>query len=190
MNNKSIVSSKLWSVSKTEKIAYSVVLTIIGTLFISLFAQLKINLPFTPIPITGGSFGILLIGLIYGKTLTFTTVSSYIIAGFVGAPVFANAGSGNFFLIASGGYIVGYFFAALLCSYFADKGYTNSYIKTVLVLLLANVVLYSFGLIHLAKFVGTEKVLQAGLIPFIPGDIFKIILATVIASSVDKIFKK
>lgn len=190
MNNKSLVNSFLWRTTKVEKFVYSIILTVAGVLFISLFAQLRINLPFTPIPITGGSLGILLIGLIYGKKLTISTVGSYILAGFAGAPIFANGGSGNFFLIASGGYIVGYFFAALLCSYFADKGFTSSYLKTIFVLLLANVVLYAFGLIHLARFVPEGSVLSAGLIPFIPGDLFKMVLATSIVSTIDKLFKK
>ena len=74
----------------------------------------------------------------------------------------------------------GYFFAALVCGYFADKGWTKSYFRTVLILFFANIILYAFGLFQLSFFIGNKNIFMAGLYPFIPGDIIKMALVTII----------
>lgn len=189
MQQKSIINSIFTTKSKELEILKSIFLILSGTVFISLMAQLKITLPFTPIPITGGTFAVLLVGLAYGKKLAPATLLTYIAAGTFGLPVFANFKSGSL-LSASGGYIIGYLVAAFICGYFADKGWTKSYIKTIFVLLLATIAIYTFGLIQLSIFVPNKNVFVIGLIPFIPGDIIKIVAVTLLLPTTWKFLEK
>ena len=186
MNQKTLISTLTGTGSGEQEIVKNIFLIVSGTVFIALMANIKIVLPFTPVPITGGTFAIMLVGLTYGKKLAPATLLAYIIAGSAGLPVFAGFKGGLTVFSPSGGYIIGYFFAALICGYFADRGWTESYLKTVIVLLLANIVLYTFGLFQLSFFIGDKNVFMAGLYPFIPGDIIKMALVTLILPTIWK----
>ncbi|MBP6125799.1 MAG: biotin transporter BioY [Leptotrichiaceae bacterium] len=189
MKSNLLINNLIKTENKNQTIVKNVSLVIFGTIFMSLMAQLKIVLPFTPVPITGGTFAVMLIGLLYGKKLAPATLLSYIVAGTIGLPVFAGFKSGLILFSPTGGYVIGYFLAALMCGYFADKGYTKSYIKTIIILLLASVVIYFFGLIQLSFFVGNKNVFMVGLVPFIPGDLIKITFVTLLLPSIWKISK-
>ncbi len=180
MNQKTLINSFIGTESEKHTIAKNIFLVLSGTLFIALMANLRIVLPFTPVPITGGTFAIMLVGLAYGKKLAPLTVLTYIVAGSIGLPVFAGFNGGLTIFSPSGGYVIGYFFAALVCGYFADKGWTKSYFRTVLILFFANIILYAFGLFQLSFFIGNKNIFMAGLYPFIPGDIIKMALVTII----------
>ena len=186
MNQKTLISTLTGTRSGEQEIVKNIFLIVSGTVFIALMANIKIVLPFTPVPITGGTFAIMLVGLTYGKKLAPATLLAYIIAGSAGLPVFAGFKGGLTVFSPSGGYIIGYFFAALICGYFADRGWTESYSKTVIVLLLANIALYTFGLFQLSFFIGDKNVFMAGLYPFIPGDIIKMALVTLILPTIWK----
>lgn len=190
MNQKALISTFIGTESKEQSAIWNIFLVLTGTVFIALMANLKVILPFTPVPITGGTFAIMLVGLAYGKKLAPATVLAYIAAGTAGLPVFAGFKGGLTVFSPSGGYIIGYFFAVLICGYFADKGWTTSYYKTILILLLANIALYAFGLFQLSFFVGREDVLAAGLYPFIPGDIIKMALVTVLLPTAWKLVRE
>ena len=123
-------------ITRKNKIIKEVLLVLAGVVFLTLTAQVRIYLPFTPVPITGQTFGILLIGLVYGRKLGMSVVGTYIAAGTLGLPLFTGAGSGIVFFKPSGGYIIGYFFAVMICGYLAEKGWTKSYIKTLFVIVL------------------------------------------------------
>ena len=190
MNQKTLINALIQAKSKEQVIMKNIFLILSGTLFIALVANLKIVLPFTPIPITGGTFAIILVGLTYGKKLAPATLLSYIVAGSVGLPVFAGYRGGIPFFSPSGGYLIGYFFAALICGYFADKGWTKSYYKTIFVIILANIAIYTFGLIQLSFFIGNKNVFMAGLYPFIPGDIIKMTMVTLILPTIWKLVRE
>lgn len=185
MKQKSLINSLLQVKNKEFEILKNVLLVMSGALFIALFSQLKINLPFSPVPISGGTFGVILISLLYGSKLAPTTVLTYIAAGTFGLPVFANFKSGSL-LSPTGGYIIGYFFASIICSYFVSKGYTKSFTKTIFTILLANVAIYTFGLIQLSIFVPNKNVFLIGLVPFIIGDIVKMLAVTSIVTTLTK----
>ena len=67
MNQKTLINALIQAKSKEQVIMKNIFLILSGTLFIALVANLKVVLPFTPIPITGGTFAIILVGLTYGK---------------------------------------------------------------------------------------------------------------------------
>jgi len=93
--------------------------------------------------------------------------------------VFALAGG-----VASQGYLLGFVFAAYLVGYLAERGWDKSYWQSVLAMLAGNAILYVPGLIWLARFVGPEQAIPLGLLPFIPGDVVKLLLAAAAVPSV------
>ena len=78
----------------------------------------------------------------------------------------------------TGGYLVGFAFAAALTGWLAERGLDRSAIGTAIAMIAGNLVIYLIGLIWLANFVGFEKAVTFGMIPFLFGDLVKIMLAT------------
>jgi len=151
-----------------------------ATAFVALSAQVRFGLPFTPVPVTGQTFAVLLTGALLGSRLGAVSLSSYWVVGACGLPVFNRWGSG--WAVAggpTGGYIVGFIIAAFVVGWFAERGWDRG--RWVIVpLLIGNVLLYIPGLLWLARFVGPHAVLQAGLWPFLPGDLLKLVAAAVV----------
>ncbi|MSQ15355.1 MAG: biotin transporter BioY [Dehalococcoidia bacterium] len=147
--------------------------------FVALCAQIKI--PLTPVPITGQTLGVLVAGAVLGSWRGGLSLIAYTLQGGFGLPFFAG-GAAGFAVIAgpTGGYIVGFVFAAFMIGLLAEGGWDRSFITMAFALLLGNVIIYVFGLGGLARFVPGEKLLALGLLPFIPGDIVKLILATLV----------
>ena len=79
--------------------------------------------------------------------------------------------------------------AALVISYFADKGFSVSYVKTFISIILGSVLIFALGVIYLGSIIGYSKAIQAGLLPFIPSELFKIALAVILIPTFNKILK-
>ncbi len=153
-------------------------LVVAGSLLIALAAQVAIPLPFTPVPVTGQTLAVLLIGALLGSRRGAMSVGLYLAEGALGLPVFAGGASGPArFLGPTGGYLLGFVAAAGVVGYLCERGWDRRVSTAALAMLIGNGVIYLFGLPWLAGFVGIEKVLMAGLWPFIPGDLLKVALA-------------
>ena len=175
--------------SKEKEFLKSIFLVLSGVIFLSIMSQLIIPLYFTPVPISLGSFGIILVALLYGRKLGTATVISYVVAGSLGAPIFAGFKAGSLFS-PTGGYIIGYIVAAVILGYLSDKGIAKSYVKTFLSLLLVSVIIFILGALVLMLFVPIKNVFMAGGFPFIPGDMIKVIVATLLFPRLWKFIKK
>jgi len=174
--NANLLASRIWPASQSGSLARNLVLAVLGSLFVAAAAQ--ISVPMIPVPMTLQTLAVLAVGGAYGARLGAATLALYAIEGAVGLPVFANF-SGGFHVIAgpTGGYIVGFILAAALVGYLVEKGWGRNVVKLCGAMLLGAAILYVPGLLWLAQFTGMSQVLQAGLIPFIPGDIVKAVLA-------------
>lgn len=150
-------------------------LVIAFSLFTALMAHIAIPLPFTPVPITGQTFAVLLCGALLGARLGTAAMLAYITEGLVGLPVFA-AAPGSF----SYGYLAGFVAAALVVGWFADRGWTRDLPLTIVAMLAGEVAIYFFGLLWLAHLVPADKVLVFGLYPFLIGDAIKLGAAALI----------
>jgi biotin transporter BioY len=146
-------------------------LVIAFSLFTGLMAHIAIPLPFTPVPITGQTFAVLLCGAALGTA----SMLLYITEGVVGLPVFAAAPGA-----ASYGYLAGFVAAAFIVGWFADLGWTKDLPRTVVAMIAGEVAIYFFGLLWLAHFVPPTKVLDFGLYPFLIGDAIKLAAAAVV----------
>ena len=184
-----ILSNSIKIKTKEKEFLKSIFLVLSGVIFLSIMSQLIIPLYFTPVPISLGSFGVILIALVYGRKLGIATVLSYVAAGSLGAPIFAGFKAGSLFS-PTGGYILGYIAAALILGFLFDKGIAKSYVKTFLSLLLVSVIIFILGALVLMLFVPIKNVFMAGVLPFIPGDMLKAVAATLLFPRLWKFIKK
>ncbi|MGX2949805.1 biotin transporter BioY [Ursidibacter sp. B-7004-1] len=163
--------------------------TVIGANLIAIFAQ--ISVPMYPVPITGQTLALTVVGFALGRKAAVSAVLLYLFEGAIGLPVFANASSGFQALLGpSGGYLIGFVPTAYVLGYFSDKGVLNSFWKSVAVALLATVITFVFGLAQLSLFVPADKVLAFGLYPFIIGGVIKAVLASLLVIPSYKFFSK
>jgi biotin transport system substrate-specific component len=165
----------LWPARTTQLLRW-IVLMVAGSLFVAICAQIQV--PLQPVPITMQTFAALVVGMAYGARLGAATLLLYLIEGAIGLPVFAGFASGLLSL-ASGGYIIGFVLAAGVVGWLAQCGWDRNALTTALAMLIGNIVIYVPGLLWLATFVGTDKVLAYGLTPFLFGDLLKVVLAAV-----------
>ena len=158
----------------------NVALVVGGTAFMSLMAQVAIPVPGSPVPITGQTLGVLLIGTTYGASLGFATIATYVALGLLGAPVLAQGAHGFAKLVGpTGGYLVGMVLAALLVGALANRRWDVHLRTSFGQMLLGELLIFAPGLIWLKIYTGASWnwTIAAGLTPFIVGEIIKIGLA-------------
>ena len=152
-----------------------------GVAFIALLAQISIPVPGSPVPVTGQTLAVLLIGTTYGARLGVLTFATYLLAGIAGAPIFApSATSANHgidrLIGATGGYLVGMLIASLVLGYLADRKADQKFRTSFPALLLGDAIIFTFGLIWLQHTLDLSwsKTIAAGFTPFILGEALKI----------------
>jgi biotin transport system substrate-specific component len=155
-------------------------LVMAGSLFVALCAHVSIPLPFTPVPLSGQTLGVLLTGALLGPRLGALALLLYLVEGAIGLPFYAGGGSGWEVLRgATAGYLAGFVLAAALVGWLAARGWDRRVGSTVLMMALGNLVIYALGVGWLAYGVGLGlgDALAKGLLPFLLGDALKIALA-------------
>ena len=151
-----------------------------GAIFLSMLAQIAIPVPGSPVPVTGQTFGVLLLATSYGATLALSTFSLYLLAGIAGAPVFANYGHGLDRLIGpTGGYLIGMFLASFVLGKLAGRKWDKKIFSAVITMLIGDVIIFAIGLFWLQNFTGNDWAwtFNAGLAPFVIGELLKISIA-------------
>lgn len=166
-----------------KSISKNIIWMAIAILFISVFAQITINLPTNSgnIPITGQTFAVLLVGYILGKKRGTFSVLLYIILGTLGLPIFADGESG-FEVIrgGSGGYLLGFLVGTFTVGYFSELDWTRSFPKSLIAMTIGTLIIMLFGVLRLAQLYDFDKAMEWGFYPFIIGGIIKIILGAAI----------
>jgi len=155
-------------------------LILLGTLLISLSAQISIPVPGSPVPVTGQTFGVLLTAGALGFRRAFAATALYVLLCLVGLPVFAGGAHGLQWLLgASGGYLVGFILAAVAVGGLAELGWDRNLVGAVGAMLIGSVLIYAVGLPWLAFVAKLDPTttLQEGLYPFLLGDALKLVLA-------------
>lgn len=163
----------------------SAILVAGGAAFIALFAQISIDLPFTPVPITGQTFAVLLVAASLGLVHGTLACALYLLAGTVGLPVFADQAHGWGEVVgATGGYLVGFLIAGAVVGTMAERNWDRRFSSSVSAMLSGTVIIYATGLVWLAYWLGDNgypngltDVLENGLYPFVIGDMVKLYLA-------------
>lgn len=172
---------------------FQVVCALAGSLLLAGLAQIAIHLPFTPVPITGQTLGVLLIGAAYGPGLGMATIGVYLAWAIAGLPVLAPLSDGSHpagvevlaLAGTTGGYLWGFVLASGLVGWLSRRGWDRSIRSSISAMLLASIVIYAVGLpwLHqaLPAIVGApvswQATFEAGLYPFLIGDTVKLLLA-------------
>ncbi len=161
---------------------YRAALALAGSWLVAALAQLEIRLPFTPVPVTGQTLGVLLVGASLGWAFGACSMLLYLAQGALGLPFFAGGAGGVEFLRlsqATGGYLVGFVFAAAVVGALSERGWDRDLRGSISAMFLGELVLYLVAipwLMH-ALGVGLERALVLGLAPFVVGDALKLLLA-------------
>jgi len=175
--------------SRVEKIIKLILITIVGSILITISAKVKI--PFYPVPMTMQTFVILLIGITLGYKIGLATVALYLFEGIIGLPVFASSpekGIGiAYFIGPTMGYLIGFLVAVYFSGSFKyDKGIINTFLK----LIFSVSFIYILGLIWLGTLIGWEKpIFKLGAQPFLIAELFKVLLLTLLTTNLIKIKK-
>lgn len=172
MKQNTLISNIIKIETKEKETFKNILLVLGGVAFLSIMSQILIPLPYTPVPISLGTFGVTLMALLYGRKLGTATILSYVVAGSLGAPIFAGGKAGSLFS-PTGGYILGYIVATIILGYLADRGVTKSYVKTILSLMLSSAIILTLGSLVLSLFVPGKNAFMIGVLPFLPGDALK-----------------
>ncbi len=155
-----------------------------------LFAQLRIYLPWTPVPITMQTFAVFLSAILLGRNWGGISQALYVALGTLGVPWFAGMKGGFAVLLGpTGGYLLGFIVSAFLVGYFIDRYIASRFFVTLFpILLFANfVIIHGLGCVWLYSWLTATgqsvtifEVLMMGSIPFVPGDLAKIFAVSAI----------
>ncbi|MCB1499056.1 MAG: biotin transporter BioY [Bauldia sp.] len=170
------------------RIASAVMLVVAGALALTIAAKIKV--PFYPVPVTLQTLAVFGIAAGFGARLGVASVLTYLAAGALGLPVFTNTppmlAGPAYFLGPTGGFLLGFVVIAFIVGAAADRGWSRSFAKMFGAMLVAEVVMMALGFAWLAWFatlssgasgLGVAAAFTAGVVPFIPGDLLKIVLA-------------
>jgi biotin transport system substrate-specific component len=157
-----------------------IALIVLGSLLIALCAQIRIPVPGSPIPVTGQTFGVLLVGGALGARRGVTSIGLYVLLGVIGLPFFANREGGLQVIFgASGGYLIGFILAGAIVGRLAELGWDRRLIGALGAMLIGNISIYLVGVPWLMAVLNVDLAqgIALGVTPFIVGDIVKLLLA-------------
>lgn len=174
--------------------AYQIACAVGGSVLVAGLAQISFELPFTPVPITGQTLGVLLVGAAYGPVLGASTLVLYLLWGLAGLPVFAPNADGSHdtglqvlrATSATGGYLIGFVMASGLTGWLSRRGWDRSVRSSIGAMLLGSIAIYAVGVPWLYQAspptidgnpVTLDTALSFGLYPFIIGDTVKLLVA-------------
>lgn len=150
-----------------------VALVLTGAVFVMVAGWVTVPLPFTPVPLSLATFAVLLTGAALGPARAAASIGVFLAAGLLGAPVFAEFGSGWAF--ASFGYVLGYLVAVVVVGTLAERRADRTVLGTIGLALLSTTTIYAVGLPWLMAFLDVDLAagLTMGVVPFLVGDAIK-----------------
>ena len=175
-NRRPTLAATLWPQQAASRIARFAALAIGGALALAISA--KVQVPFYPVPMTLQTLVVLAIGAAFGARLAAATVLLYLAEGLAGLQVFAGLGAGPAYMMGpTGGYLVGFLFAAALVGWLAERGWDRSLGWLLAAMVLGHAVIFAFGYGWLATLIGPEKAWIGGVVPFFAATLVKTLLA-------------
>lgn len=163
-------------------LARAALLVVAGAALTALAAQLRFNVPWTPVPYTGQTGAVLLVGAALGWRLGALSMLLYVAAGLAGLPVFNGGASGvNQLLGITGGYLAGFVVAAALTGWLAERAWDRSPLRTVGLMALGTLLIYAAGVpvLGVVAGLGPWDAFQNGALYFLPWDAAKLVVAAI-----------
>ncbi|MGC8893728.1 MAG: biotin transporter BioY [candidate division WOR-3 bacterium] len=169
-----------------EALWFDLIAIFIGAGLVAALSRISVPLPFSPVPITGQTLGVLLVGAALGSRRAFLSLMAYLAAGVSGLPVFAMGGAGPGWLVGpTGGYLMSFPLAAALVGFLTEKGWGKNFFLALCAMTLASILIYLMGALWLSAFVPDP--IEAGILPFIPGDAIKVMLSASLLSGAQQV---
>jgi biotin transport system substrate-specific component len=151
---------------------------LVGSLFLSLMAQIAFPLPFTPVPVTLQTFGVACLAMTLGRRKATLAVLAYLTEATYGLPVLGGGLANPFWMLsARGGYALAFILAAFLVGKLLEQKRPTSFGKSWLILALNEGLILTIGTLWMTGFVGFNAAISMGFLPFIPGALVKISMA-------------
>ena len=173
-----VLADRLFPAGKT--LVRDMMYVLLGSLFIAASSRISFYLPISPVPVTGLTFGVMLMGATLGAKRGALAVLAYIAEGVFGLPVFAGGVSGLAILKGiTFGYILGCVFAAYWIGLMAEKGNERTFRSALPSFLQSYAIIFVLGVTWLSYFIGFPAALMKGFVVFIPGAILKLGLLSV-----------
>ena len=173
-------------------------LVIGAALLTAVAAQVRVPLGFTPVPVTGQTFAVLLVGAALGARKAAASQALYWVMAAIGLPVFSDLRGG--WEVATGataGYVFGFILAAWLVGALAERGQDRSFLTSVPTMLMGSVVIYTTGVLWLSRSIDVplytgdgRDAFTLGLTPFIVGDLLKVVLAAALTPAAWALVKR
>ena len=200
MTNKThtVVLADIWPrpQARTNILVRNTTLVAGFALFTAICAQIRIPLGFTPVPITGQTFAVLVAGAALGKKLGALSQLTYWLAGLTGLPFYSNATGG--WSVGTGatmGYMIGFILAAIAIGHLAELKHDRKFITSLPAMMLGSAIIYVCGAVWLAHSLniavatGDKNAISLGVAPFLIGDLIKVLLAAASTSTIWQVIK-
>ncbi|HEX9162074.1 MAG TPA: biotin transporter BioY [Thermoanaerobaculia bacterium] len=169
----------------------NVMLVLAASGIIAIAAQIAINVPFTPVPLTMQPIAVLLVGVILGARRGAAAAALYLAEGAMGMPVFAQFHGGAIWLAGlTAGYLWSYPLAAFVAGWFSERNWGSTVPRAIAGMLVALAVIYAGGWSWLAIFTGARQAFAAGVAPFVAADIVKIAIAAALLPAGQKLIAR
>lgn len=185
---------RIWPTTNDTKATWRFVgLALAGSALLALSAKVKLDIG--PVPVTLQTFVLLAMAMLFGARLAGATVLAYLAEGAAGLPVFAGTpekGLGLAYMMGpTGGYLVGFFLAAVAAGMLAERGWDRNIVLTALAMTIGTALIFIPGVLWLGTLIGWDKpVLALGLYPFLAGGAIKIAMAVAIFPTLWAVMKK
>ena len=181
------------SLSHSTNLLKDFLLVLGFSLFVAICAFIAIPLPFTPVPITLQPSAVLLAGAVLGSKRGSLAMLIYLAEGATGLPVFAGGTGGFLHLLGpTAGYLWSYPVAALVTGLLCERGLDRSYWTSVFSMLPGTLIIYALGVPWLAvvMHLNASQAFVGGMLPFIPGDLLKLAIASALLPSLWQLVRK
>ena len=155
-----------------------------------LIVSAKIKIDLYPVPMTLQPLAILMIAMLCGRNIGFASIGLYLFQGMIGLPVFAYGGGMPYLMGPTGGFLIGFLIAGVIVGELADRGWGKEIFKSVSAMILGLIVIYFCGILQLSIIKGFDYAIIKGMEPFIVGDLYKLILASLLLPQIWKLAKK
>ena len=155
-----------------------------------LIISAKIKIDLYPVPMTLQPLAVLMIAMLCGRNIGIASIGLYLAQGIIGLPVFAYGGGIPYLIGPTGGFLIGFLIAGFIVGELADRGWGKEIFKSVSAMLIGLIVIYFCGILQLSIIKGFDYAIIKGMEPFIIGDLYKLILASLLVPQIWKLAKK
>lgn len=177
MTHSDTIAAALWAPTGRNRKGRALAIILAGVALLAVSA--RINVPLYPVPLTMQTFAVLALAMFCGWRYAVSAVVAYLAIGAIGMPVFAAGGGVAYLTGPTAGFLLGFVPAAFVAGWFAQRGADKGFFRALAVLVFADAIIFLCGVGWLAGFMpgGFGEALQKGMLPFVVGDIGKMVLA-------------